>query len=82
MMVRILSICALLVAGVVGAPAGGGGDGLTVDLDYAVYQGVKNEDTGLNQWKGYVVSMASRSFVLVLTSVYLEFGMRPHQLEI
>ncbi|KAF2786168.1 inactive carboxylesterase 4 [Melanomma pulvis-pyrius CBS 109.77] len=30
----------------------GSGSNLTVDLDYAIYQGTKNEATGLNVWKG------------------------------
>ena len=38
------------------APAAGtttlGGSGLTVDLGYGVYTGVRNTTTGLNVWKG------------------------------
>jgi hypothetical protein len=33
---------------------------LTVDLDYAVYQGYKNVTTGLNIWKGYIRSSIQR----------------------
>ena len=56
----IVATCALLLAGVVSVPTGDAGfsarqeswSNLTVDLEYAIYQGVKSETTGLNVWKG------------------------------
>ena len=37
--------------------------GLVVDLEYAVYQGVQNATTGLNTWKGYVLSTPETGFL-------------------
>ena len=61
-MLKTLAICALLLAGADAAPANHvafakpqGPDGnLTVNLDYAIYQGVKNNVTGLSVWRGFV----------------------------
>ncbi|KAH7117916.1 Alpha/Beta hydrolase protein [Dendryphion nanum] len=48
-MAKVWTIFTLLAGSVACAPAK---DSLTVDVDYAVYQGVRNNGTGLNVWKG------------------------------
>jgi hypothetical protein len=36
---------------------------LTVDLGYAVYQGVSNSTLGINSWKGQVVTSIKRATI-------------------
>ncbi|KAF2183864.1 alpha/beta-hydrolase, partial [Zopfia rhizophila CBS 207.26] len=60
-LLKIAAICALIWTVAIAAPSNGynvqsskrrNASDLIVDLKYAIYQGIKNESTGLNLWKG------------------------------
>ena len=38
---------------------------LVVDLGYELYQGVHNESTGLNTWKGYGMTLEVKSYTFL-----------------
>lgn len=58
-MLRFAITSATLFASAIAGPVDGAqfarrqASNLTVDLDYGLYQGYRNETTGLNVWKGY-----------------------------
>lgn len=58
----IVATCALLLSGATAAPAVANVNSaaLTVDLDYAIYQGTNNPTTGLNVWQGYLFPNSSQ----------------------